>query len=180
MGFPGGADPIGIGLEPGLAYLFGFYGMAKTASSVSSIIIGLEPIFIVMVNYLLFRQKMSVIKLALISTCFVGISITLVSSSFSLDSFSITGSLLVAIGTFIAAVFVSISGRTVLLFPPTIILLFSQISFLVLLVSADAQFLGGTIFSAPSAISQPDFFKIIFAGSLQFGVSFWLFLCGLF
>jgi drug/metabolite transporter (DMT)-like permease len=165
-------------LEPGLAYLIGFYGMASTASSVSSIIIGVEPIFIVLANFALFGERLSTLKFALMSTCFVGVLLAVVSSSLSFESFSISGSFLVAVGTFIAALFVSISGRTVLSIPPTVVLVLSQASFVIQLALVDAIFLGGAIFHTAREASQSEVVKIMLAGSLQFGVSFWLFLLG--
>jgi drug/metabolite transporter (DMT)-like permease len=166
---------LGI-LEPGLAYLISFYGMQQNAAVTSSIIIGLEPIMIIAFNAILFRGAITRYAFVLYFISFTGIVIVIISSSNSLEQFTLFGTFLVMIGTMIASLYVSLSSRFINLCPTLIFLFIGQLASLIILLcfsmlsQDDATSINWLNWKINSIISL--------VGIIQFGLSFLFFFLG--
>jgi drug/metabolite transporter (DMT)-like permease len=99
---------IGI-LEPGLAYIFGMFGLAQTSATSASLISAIEPLLTIMLAWFLLREHFSRQMLALIGVALVG---TLIVSLYGVEGQGQTllGDVLV-FGSIICASFYGVLSR---------------------------------------------------------------------
>lgn len=98
-------------LEPGLAYLVGLAGLNLTTAGKASVIGATEPIFVVLLVWLLLGQRPSVRLTTCIAVVVVGLILVASPNLGTLGGGSLLGDGLVALGTLFAAGYVVASSR---------------------------------------------------------------------
>ena len=125
---------IGL-LEPGFAYLLGFLGMETTESTISSMIISLEPVFIILLNFIIFSVAVSKSTCLFVGLAFVGAIIVLASNAGdTLDTVITKGELYVLAGVAAASLYVVVSMKLTVKIDVIIYLLIGECFTIVLLV----------------------------------------------
>lgn len=99
-------------LEPGLAYLFGVFGLAETASTTASLIGASESILVIALAALLFGERVSRRFLGLALLAFVGLAVV-IGVPHGGEALSWRGDGLYAAGVAAAALYVVLSARVV-------------------------------------------------------------------
>ncbi|UEX77641.1 DMT family transporter [Spiribacter halobius] len=106
-------------LEPGLAYTFGIIGLALTTASNSALIGAAEPIFILLLAWLILKERIGAPMLMLAATATVGLLLVVAPDASGLPGRgSLFGDLLVLAGTLFAAFYVIATRRLVLSIDP--------------------------------------------------------------
>jgi len=166
-------------LEPGLTYSIGLWGLSLTSAASASIISSTEPVFIVLLAWLLFGNKPSV-KLALcILVAVTGLLLVSVDSASTQTNSSFSGDLLVVVSTLFAASYVVVSARLADRFPAAVLASAQQVVGLLyaLLLDFIAKIIG-----VSQAIFDLDWNLLLYAatsGIVQYALAFWLYLIGL-
>ena len=106
-------------LEPGLAYTVGIAGLALTTASNASLISTAEPLFILLLAWLLLRERIGapVVGLALVASLGIGLVILPDIRSTEGDG-SLLGDVLIVFGTLFAALYVIATRKLVLTLDP--------------------------------------------------------------
>ncbi|MGO1506691.1 MAG: DMT family transporter [Microbacterium sp.] len=174
------ASSVGV-LEPGLTYILGLAGLALTTASNSSVISATEPLLIVVLAWLLLRQRVS--RRRLMAILAAGIGIVLVSAPNPGGDYGgqqFVGDGLVLVSTLFAAAYVVVSSRFTDSIPAATLAAAQQVVGLVLAV----VFLAGThllgFYQQDWALVTPE--MLAFAASsgvVQYALAFWLYLIGL-
>jgi drug/metabolite transporter (DMT)-like permease len=106
-------------LEPGLSCTFGIVGLALTTASNSALIGAAEPIFILLLAWLVLKERIGAPKLKLAATATVGLLLVIAPDAGGLPGRgSLLGDLLVLVGTLFAAFYVIATRRLVLSIDP--------------------------------------------------------------
>jgi drug/metabolite transporter (DMT)-like permease len=161
-------------LEPGLAYTFGIFGLQITQASVASLIMGTEPLLVLVIGALVFGVRVEKRSWCLALLGFLGIALMLEQGS-SINS-SLLGALLLVLGTGCAAFYVLLSGRLAQSIDPlsaaacqqTVALVFILIVFLL------RPSLGELYGTAPQKLIW-----IAVSGIVQYALSVWLYLAAI-
>jgi drug/metabolite transporter (DMT)-like permease len=95
-------------LEPGASYLLGLMGLTLTTASSSTLISSVEPVFILGLSWMLFKEQIQPLLFGLAAIAVVGVLLTVGVDLRSGDQSAI-GDLLVAAGTGCAALYVVLS-----------------------------------------------------------------------
>ena len=105
-------------LEPGIAYTFGTAGLALTTASNATLIGSAEPLFIIMLAWLILRERIGtpVLGLTLLVTC--GIVLVVLPDIRGGGAGSVLGDILVTLGTLFAALYVIATRKLVLTLDP--------------------------------------------------------------
>lgn len=104
-------------LEPGLAYATGTFGLMLTTAGNASLIGTTEPLIIVALAWLLFRERIDVRTGAAILAAMAGVAIV-TGAHGNGGAGSLLGDGLVVLGTIFAALYVVVSSRLVTHIPP--------------------------------------------------------------
>jgi drug/metabolite transporter (DMT)-like permease len=173
------ASWVGL-LEPGLTFTVSLIGLSATRAGIASVLGAAEPIFIVVVAWVLFRQAVGrrlLLSLALASGGLVPVSGEAWADS---DHGAWTGNLLVMLGALFAASYVVISARTMAEIPATTLAAAQQAVGLVfaLLVLLVAQ-LSGLHPQDWTDLGARTMLYAAMSGLVQYALSFWLYLVGL-
>lgn len=175
----GKASLTGI-LEPGLAYTAGLIGLSMTTAGHSAVISSAEPIFIVLVGWLLFRHRSSLRTTVCIALAMVGLLLVSLETVSEHDGHNmLLGDTLVVLATLFAAGYVVLSARIAGHFPPAILAGAQQtVGFgFAVLVYMIAQSIGVSPPQEPIDISLLVY--AAFSGIIQYAIPFWLYLIGL-
>jgi drug/metabolite transporter (DMT)-like permease len=106
-------------LEPGLSYTFGIVGLALTTASNSALIGAAEPIFILLLAWLVLKERVGAPMLMLATMAMVGILLVMAPDAGGFPGGgSFLGDVLVLIGTLFAAFYVIATRRLVLSIDP--------------------------------------------------------------
>lgn len=175
----GRAALIGI-LEPGLTYTIGLVGLSLTSANSASVISASEPVLIVLVAWLLLRQRPPLGLITCIGIAVLGLLMVSGEALLERGQASSVGDGLIVLATLFAASYVVLSSKVTGDFPAATLASAQQIVGLVFAVSVFliVQTLGlehGTIASlSPGMLAYA-----AFSGVIQYAFAFWLYLIGL-
>jgi len=174
------ASSVGV-LEPGLTYILGLAGLALTTASNSAVISATEPLLIVLLAWVLLRQRVS--RRLLVAILAAGVGIVFVSApNFGGDygAQQLVGDALVLVSTLFAAAYVVVSSRFTDSIPAATLAAAQQIVGLALAV----VFLAGThllgFYQQNWTLITPGILAFAaFSGVVQYALAFWLYFIGL-
>ena len=165
-------------LEPGLAYTTGTFGLMLTSAGNASLIATTEPLLIVALAWLLFRERIDARTVAAILAAMAGVAI--VTGAHHGDTGSLPGDGLVVFGTIFAALYVVASSRLVSHISPVALAALQQsvgLAFALLLLVAWLP-----LESSIDELVRADAGQIALAllsGVVQYALAFWFYLIGL-
>jgi drug/metabolite transporter (DMT)-like permease len=166
-------------LEPGLAYAIGTFGLMLTSAGNASLIATTEPLLIVALAWVLFREQIDARTGAAILAAMAGVA--MVTGARNGDSSgSLLGDGLVVLGTVFAALYVVVSSRLVTLVPPVALAALQQsvgLAFALILLVAWLP-----LSAAFEELARADARLIglaLLSGIVQYALAFWLYLVGL-
>lgn len=175
----GKAASIGV-LEPGLTYTIGLIGLSLTTAGSASVIGATEPVLIVLVAWVLLREKPSSHLMLCIAIAVFGLLLVSGDGFFDKERNNGWGDLLIILSTLFAASYVVLSSRVVHTFPAATLASAQQIVGLAL---ALVVFLVVTVMGLEPAsfggLSLPIVAYAAFSGVIQYALAFWLYLLGL-
>jgi drug/metabolite transporter (DMT)-like permease len=173
------AIPLGLPglLEPGLAYSFALVGLSRTTASEAALISTLEPIMVLGLAWIFLKEKLSLSLMLLAGVAIAGISLT-IGLEFSFSHSSLGGNLLVAIGTFCAAIYVVLSRKNVEQLAPLPLAAIQQ-SIGLLGVMVIWLLWGNTNLSALANLSLATWGMAMLSGIVNYALGFWLYLMAL-
>jgi len=164
-------------LEPGLAYLLSFFGLADTEAGGAALIFSLESILIVVVSAVLFRERPRgrFIVLSILALGGLLIALDLLNLQETLGRGSV-GKLLIFGGTAIAAVYVVLSKRVATHADPIYIVAWQQSIALIFVLIVLAA--GWAIHPRPQALPSAIGIWLLVAvtGVVQYALSFSLYM----
>lgn len=168
-------------LEPGLAYTVGLIGLGLTTASNSSIISSVEPVFIVFLSWLLFRERPSKrLALCMVGTI-AGLLLVVYQPGVSIFASSqLVGDMLVCLATLFAAGYVVLSARAARSFPTATLAGAQQALGLLLAIIVYVIALAFGLFGA--VFERVDGSILLYAGItgiIQYALAFSLYLVGL-
>lgn len=102
--------------EPGLAYLLGLIGIEMTTASNATLVSALEPFMILALAFLLLRERVTRRTVILMIISMIGV--ILITGATSAGKSTITGNVMVLIGTASAAIYVILSRNSVAFIHP--------------------------------------------------------------
>ncbi|ARE83061.1 conserved membrane hypothetical protein [Roseovarius sp. EC-HK134] len=166
-------------LEPGLAYAVGVPGLALTTAGNASVIAALEPVFIFLGAWLLFRTRPTLRAIVAIVTAVIGVTLVSLTDPAGLGGGSVLGDGLVLFGTALAAAYVLASSKLAVTMPAVLLTALQQTAGLglVVILSAFALFAGWQ--SLPASVTLPALGLAILSGLIQYALAFWLYIVGL-
>ncbi|MEP7453061.1 DMT family transporter [Phyllobacterium sp. SB3] len=167
-------------LEPGLAYTVGLIGLSWTTAGHSAVISSAEPIFILLLGWLMFKQRPSRRLMGCIAMAFVGLLIVSQERIPEVADNQILGDFFIVIATMFAAGYVVLSARFSSNFPSATIAAAQQTVGLILAIGVYWMALSiGLVPSFWHDISVPTVVYAGFSGIVQYAIPFWLYLLGL-
>lgn len=168
-------------LEPGLAYGIGLAGLSLTSAGHAAVIGSAEPMFIVLLGWLLLGQRPRRRLLACLLSTVIGLSlIGLCGSETGNSATSLRGDLLIVLGTLFAAGYVIASSRLANLYPPASLALVQQGAGLLFILTLQGVIVAAG-FATPrwDALDKAVIAEAALSGVLQYALPFWLYLLGL-
>ena len=172
-------------LEPGLAYAVGVPGLVLTTASNATVIASLEPVFILLLAWLLFGATirrlsilavlLSVICVALVSLAYPGIPLQ---SAFS-GSGTLEGDGLILLGTLFAALYVIASSRLAHTMPAVLLTALQQTAGLALVLSLLCCVVIQGWEALPERVTTSMLLLALVSGVIQYALAFWLYMVGL-
>ncbi|MGF6156179.1 drug/metabolite transporter (DMT)-like permease [Ensifer sp. KUDG1] len=166
-------------LEPGLAYVFGTFGLLLTTAGNASLIATTEPLLIALLAWLLFREKVGLPTLLAILAAMAGV--TIVTGAHGAGSgFSPAGDLLVILGTVFAALYVVSSSRLVAKVDPLVLAALQQSVGLIFVLVFLFAWVSPQAIGKDLAAAEAGMLALAFvSGIVQYALAFWLYLIGL-
>lgn len=166
-------------LEPGLAYALGTFGLMLTTAGNASLIATTEPLLIVVLAWLLFRERVSARTSAAILAAMVGVGMVTGAHGAGAARTAF-GDALVVLGTLFAALYVVVTSRFVTRIAPLPLAALQQS---VGLAFSLAFVLGWSSFTTfQLELARADLSVIglaLVSGIVQYALAFWLYLIGL-
>jgi drug/metabolite transporter (DMT)-like permease len=159
-------------LEPGLAYFFSLAGLASTRAGIASLLQATEAFMVMVLASVLLRQRLKPIAVLLGVMALIGVVLaTGIGLGGGADQPSIGGPLLVLLGTFCAALYVTLSSRLVGDHEPLYMVGMQQLFALPLALALAFRepFALAPLAKGPLAL-------IIASGILQYSLAFWFYL----
>lgn len=166
-------------LEPGLAYSVGVPGLALTSAASASVIGATEPALTSVLAWILLREKLSWQLAAAIVVAMFGVTLITLNQAGDVGESSMSGNLLIVLGTAFAALYV-ISSR--LLVAQTAPLPLAAMQQTVGFLFALALFVGTWLLGferLPDALPTTFILLAVLSGIVQYALAFWLYLIGL-
>jgi len=165
--------------EPGLTYSIGLWGLSLSTASSAAIIGSTEPVFIVLIAWLLLRIKPSRSLFICISIAVLGL-LLVSSSSFEVGNPEyLYGDLLIVLSTVFAATYVVASAKLTHSFPAAVLASAQQaiglLCAVLIYLVAKALGLGQSILDLKLRIIT----YAALSGVVQYALAFWLYLIGL-
>ncbi|WP_223615100.1 DMT family transporter [Phyllobacterium calauticae] len=167
-------------LEPGLAYTVGLIGLSWTTAGHSAVISSAEPIFILLLGWLLFKQRPSGRLMGCIALAFMGL--VLVSQEQGADQAldQMLGDFLIVLATMFAAGYVVLSARLSSSYPPATLAAAQQTAGLVLAIAVYGIAITANLVPPLwNDVSASTLWYAGFSGVVQYAIPFWLYLIGL-
>lgn len=166
-------------LEPGLAYAIGTFGLMLTTAGNASLIATTEPLLIVALAWLLFRERVDARTAAAILAAMTGVAMV-TGGHRGGDTGSLLGDGLVVLGTLFAALYVVVSSRLVTHVPPVALAALQQAVGLVFaLVLLVAWLPLAAVFDQIARADARLIGLALLSGVVQYALAFWLYLIGL-
>jgi drug/metabolite transporter (DMT)-like permease len=172
-------------LEPGLAYAVGVPGLVLTTASNATVIASLEPVFILLLAWLLFGTTMRAYSILAVFLSVIGVAmVSLTGPSIGLSSGfvgprSYLGDGLILLGTLFAAMYVIASSRLTLTMPAILLTALQQTAGVCLVFALLAVALGLGWERWPTDTNTPMLSLAIGSGVIQYALAFWLYILGL-
>ena len=166
-------------LEPGLAYAIGTFGLMLTTAGNASLIATTEPLLIVALAWLLFRERINARTAVAILAAMMGVALV-TGAQYGSGTGSLLGDGLVALGTLFAALYVIVSSRLVTHVSPVALAALQQsvgLGFALVLLVVWLPFT-----AIIDEIARADVRLIglaVLSGIVQYAIAFWLYLIGL-
>lgn len=165
--------------EPGLAYAVGVPGLALTTAGNASVIAALEPVFIFLGAWLVFRTKLDRFGIGAVVAAVIGVALVSLTDISNLGAGSAIGDGLVLLGTAFAAVYVLASSKLAVSIPAVLLTALQQTVGLILVLG----FTGAAVLmgwqSLPTSLAGPMLALVIASGLIQYALAFWLYIVGL-
>jgi drug/metabolite transporter (DMT)-like permease len=159
--------------EPGLSYSFGLIGLSLSSASQAALIGATEPVFILGLAWLLFRESVSP-KLVMLSTvAMMGVMLTVRTETAS-GSQALLGNLWILVGTFCAAFYVILSRRAVVDHAPLLLSALQQTIGLICIALFNWKWGAGLELSLTIPIQI--WLLAALSGVVQYALAFWLYL----
>jgi drug/metabolite transporter (DMT)-like permease len=165
-------------LEPGVAYAACVWGLTRTSASSASVILASEPIFIVLLAWLLYATRPSARTTILLVAGLAGVVMVSVTTR-TVTAGHVLGNALVAIGTVSAALYVVLSSRAVIAVEALTLVAFQQTVGLVFAAGLLASALALGSETWPKDLSVSMLLICMLSGIVQYALAFWLYLYGL-
>jgi drug/metabolite transporter (DMT)-like permease len=167
-------------LEPGLAYSVGLWGLSLTSASSATIIGSTEPVFIILLAWLVSGGAPSRKLMVCVAIAVAGLLLVSYEPTHEGETRSLVGNMLIVVSTMFAASYVVLSARFAERYPAAVLAGSQQ---LVGLVCATTIYLVGRI----SGLIGPESSELTFglvayaaaSGVIQYAMAFWLYLIGL-
>ncbi len=167
-------------LEPGLAYSVGLWGLSLTSASSASIIGSTEPVFIILLAWLVSGGAPSRKLMVCVSIAIAGLLLVSYGPTQDGETRSLIGNVLIVLSTMFAASYVVLSAKFADRYPAAVLAGSQQ---LVGLICATSIYLVGRI----SGLVGPESTELTFglvayaaaSGVVQYAMAFWLYLIGL-
>jgi drug/metabolite transporter (DMT)-like permease len=166
-------------LEPGLAYAVGVPGLAMTTAGNASVIAALEPVFIFLGAWVLFRTRPSAVAFAAIVVAVIGVTLVSLTDPAALGGGSVLGDGLVLLGTAFAAAYVLASSRLAVTMPAILLTALQQSVGLGLVLIFTGLALAAGWQSLPASVSLSMLSLALLSGLIQYALAFWLYIVGL-
>ncbi|MGD9703910.1 MAG: DMT family transporter [Acidimicrobiia bacterium] len=164
-------------LNPGLAYALSLAGLARVSASVSVLLWALEPIVILGIAFVVLRERVPPRLASCMAAALAGVVMVVFQPG---NHASPVGVALTTAGVAACAVYTVLSSRLLVASTTVVVVVFVQQ--VAALWFALALFCGSLLVSDPpslAAVSATAWVSAIVAGSLYYGVAFWLYLAGL-
>lgn len=172
-------------LEPGLAYAVGVPGLALTTAGNATVIASLEPVFILLLAWLLFGATIRGLSMLAVLLSVIGVALVSLtgpsdgSHSGTSGGGTYLGDGLVLLGTLFAALYVIASSRLAPTMPAILLTALQQTAGLCLVLSLLAVVIGFGWERLPAQITAPMWSLAVVSGLIQYALAFWLYIVGL-
>jgi len=172
-------------LEPGLAYAVGVPGLVFTTASNATVIASLEPVFILLLAWLMLGTVIRKLNIPYVFLSLIGVVlVSLARPGVPLDSLFIAsetflGDGLIAVATFFAALYVVISSRLAQTMPAVLLTVLQQTVGLFLVVGLFAVVVLNGWETLPERVSTSMLLLAVVSGLIQYALAFWLYIIGL-
>ena len=164
-------------LEPGASYVLGLLGLSMTAATHAAVIGALEPTFVALGSWLVFRRRMRAGDAALMSLALAGALLVILSTSGVGSGASDGGDALLVVSVACAAGYVMLSARGVGTVPPLVATLTQQVWAMLVVVPVLAASIG-IVGLGPMPAGRA-WLLVLAAGILSYLVPFALYLTAL-
>lgn len=166
-------------LEPGLSYSVGVPGLALTTAADASIIGATETALVTLFAWLMLRERLKLHVLALIAIAMAGLILVTATAAEGLGEGSVTGNLLILLGTVFAAVY-AVSSRVLVANMAPLPLAATQqtagFAFVLILLLIAWLF---KLEHVPESIPLQSVVLALVSGVVQYALAFWFYLIGL-
>jgi drug/metabolite transporter (DMT)-like permease len=167
-------------LEPGLAYSVGLWGLSLTSAGSASIIGSTEPVFIIVLAWMLSGGTPSRRLMLCVLTAMAGLLLVSWNAVAAGGTSTLSGNMLVVLGTLFAAGYVVLSARFASRFPAAVLAGGQQ---LIGLACAVGIFLVVKALGAPDTPGPETAWSLVLyaaaSGVVQYALAFWFYLIGL-
>ena len=167
-------------LEPGLAYTVGLLGLSMTTAGHAAVISSAEPIFIILLGWIFFRNRPTRRLACCIALAVFGLALIPGGAEEGAGTGRALGDFLVVIATLFAAGYVVLSARLAIDFPAATLAAAQQLVGLILAIVVCV--LAICVGIAPPLWHGIDAGTVLYAafsGVVQYAIPFWLYLIGL-
>lgn len=168
-------------LEPGLAYTLGIIGLALTTASSAALIGAAEPLFILLLAWLILKERIGAPTLSLAAIATLGLVLVVAPDATGLTrQGSLVGDTLILVGTFFAAIYVIATRRLVNTIEPLpLSALQHSVGFAWTLGVLAVALLTGLATLGLGGLSLPVLLLAVASGVIQYALAFWLYLFAL-
>ncbi len=165
--------------EPGLAYAIGVPGLALTTAGNASVVAALEPVFIILLAWAVFRKRPGLLVSSAITVALLGVCLVTLPDLSGLGQGDLRGDALVLLGTAFAAVYVVASSRLVVDTSPLVLTCLQQSMGLMIVMTLTVLALGTGSEPLPAGLPRDMLLLGVVSGCVQYALAFWLYLVGL-
>ena len=167
--------------EPGLAYMFGIFGVHMTTASNATLISASEVILTILFAAILLGERLTLPKLLLAGLSFAGVLLLMLEDASGDNYASVIGDLFVLIGTIFAVFYALLSKKQIASADPLQLTASQQLVGLMMTIfcfSVLSRFIPQSA-SGAAAISMPFWGLAVGSGIMQYALAFLLYLIAL-
>ncbi|NJN87837.1 MAG: DMT family transporter [Leptolyngbyaceae cyanobacterium SL_7_1] len=167
--------------EPGLAYIIGIFGVEMTTASNATLIGSSEVMLTILFAAVVLNEPLTRTKLLLASISVVGIVLLMLNNAEGGGQSSLTGDLLVLLGTLFAVCYVLVSKKQISTIQPLPLVASQQLVGLIVTVFCFSalSLLNSNYEVSAANISLPFWLLAIGSGVMQYAIAFLLYLIAL-